>query len=239
MGRAMGSTVTPKLTAPSIRGTYGLLVGVGAAVLAVGLLLPFVVADPIVDQVATATPLPSILGPEGSGTAGPGAAVGAGAGGVAGGPGVTLPGGAPAPGSGATVPGVPGAGGATVEEPRTASDVGITADTITVGIPIPDVAAFGDVEGGASFGGAFGDPETQWRAFVDDLNAHGGVQGRRIEPVFRLYDAIDRDGMRAACIYLTEEVQVFAVLGGFYGDPILCVTEQHQTPLLGQAVGGG
>lgn len=229
------------LRTPSVRSTYGLLVAVGAAVLAVGLLLPFVVADPVPDDVATAGPLPDILGAEGGagrGGGGPGpgdpgdAGVGGGEGATAG----TFPGGAPvgaASGAG-EADGLAGGGG-TAPEARTASDVGITEDTITIGIPIPDVSSFGDVEGGASFGGVFGDPQQQWQAFVDDLNRRGGIHGRTVVPVYRLYDSIDADSMRAACIHLTEERRVFAVLGGFYGDPILCITEQHQTPLIGLA----
>jgi ABC-type branched-subunit amino acid transport system substrate-binding protein len=104
-----------------------------------------------------------------------------------------------------------------------------------VGIPLPDVSSFGDVEGGASFGGQFGDPEAQWQAFIDDVNGRGGIDGRTVVPEYRLYDSLDLDSMRAACVYLTEQKRVFAVLGGFYGDPILCITQQHQTPLLGLA----
>jgi ABC-type branched-subunit amino acid transport system substrate-binding protein len=126
-------------------------------------------------------------------------------------------------------------GGSAAAATRTASDVGITPDRITVGIPIPDVSSFGDVEGGASFGGQFGDPQAQWQAFIDDLNHRGGIGGRTVVPEYRLYDSIDLDSMRAACVYLTEQKRVFAVLGGFYGDPILCITQQHQTPLLGLA----
>jgi len=40
--------------------------------------------------------------------------------------------------------------------------------------------------------------------------------------------------MRAACLALTEDHKVFAVLsgGGFYGPPVLCVTREHRTPLI-------
>jgi ABC-type branched-subunit amino acid transport system substrate-binding protein len=75
----------------------------------------------------------------------------------------------------------------------------------------------------------------QYQAAIDEVNQHGGIQGRQIVPEYRLYKIADLDAMRAACVYLTEQKKVFAVLGGFYGDPILCLTEQHRTPLIAQA----
>ena len=213
------------LRAPSMGRTYGTLAALGAAVLVFGLLLPYLVADPVADDVVASAPLPSVL--DASDATGSSLATGATdlasatTSGRPGGTAGTVAGGAPSGGGGGAA--------------RTASDIGITADEITLGIPIPDLSAFGDVEGGVSFGGKLGDPEKQWRAFIDDLNERGGIGGRRINAVYRLFDIVDPDSMRAACIYLTEEAHVFAVLGGFYGDPILCLTEQHKTLLVAQA----
>jgi ABC-type branched-subunit amino acid transport system substrate-binding protein len=93
----------------------------------------------------------------------------------------------------------------------------------------------GDTEGGVQFGETIGDFRTQYQSAIDELNQRGGVHGRQVVAEYRPYAAGDLDDMRAACVYLTEEKKVFAVLGGFYGDPILCVTEQHRTPMLAQA----
>jgi ABC-type branched-subunit amino acid transport system substrate-binding protein len=113
--------------------------------------------------------------------------------------------------------------------------VGITPDRIVVGIPVPDTSALGDTEGGVQFGETLGDFRAQYQAGIDELNAKGGVNGRQVVAEYRLYKAGDLDDMRAACVYLTEQKKVFAVLGGFFGDPILCVTEQHHTLMLAQA----
>lgn len=114
----------------------------------------------------------------------------------------------------------------------TASDIGITPEAITLGILIADV----DIEGVDS-DELTATQEEQWQVTIDAVNARGGIHGRVLEPVYRSYDALDADEMRAACIYLTEEIKAFTVLnnGGYYGEPIRCVTEQHATPLLGQA----
>lgn len=74
-----------------------------------------------------------------------------------------------------------------------------------------------------------------YRAYVDDVNAKGGVAGRKIVPVFESYCPIGSAGALATCTKLTEDEKVFAVLGTFIdfsGDAQQCVTKQHHTPLI-------
>ncbi len=225
----MARGVTAGLRAPTRRSTYGLLVGIGAAILLVGLALPFLVADPVNDSVLDASRSPVLEPGRRAGGSSDGSSDGGdGATGSTSTTALTAGGGAG-----------PGAGTATTVAPgsvaRTASDIGITPDRIVVGIPVPDASAMGDTEGGVQFGETFGDFRTQYQVAIDALNERGGVHGRQVVPEYRLYAAGDLDDMRAACVYLTEEKKVFAVLGGFFGDPILCVTEQHETPMLAQA----
>jgi ABC-type branched-subunit amino acid transport system substrate-binding protein len=235
---------TPRLTAPTVRGTYGVLLGAGAVVLSLGLLLPFVVAESPKESLSSGGPA---AGEATTGSAGPGTTAAT--------PTVTAghslgPGGGPAPGegasgstsattggTGATSGGLfPGTGGSGVPAAqRKASDVGITRDTVKLGVLIP--ADNSSSESETSFSDVVGDPKKQWKAYIDEVNAKGGILGRRIVPVYREYDGLDLDAQRAACVYLTEQAKVFAIVnsGGFYGDPILCVTQQHRTPFLGQA----
>jgi len=227
-----------RLTAPTVRGTYGVLLGAGAVVLTLGLLLPFVVADSPKDTVVAALPSAD-AGTTGTGTtgatptvtAGPTATPGAGTtGGVTGGTGGT------AGSTGGTSGGLFGTTGGTAAPAaqRKASDVGITRDAIKLGVLIP---ADNSSDEGTSFSDVVGDPKQQWDAYISTVNAKGGILGRKIQPVYREYDGLDLDAQRAACVYLTEQAKVFAIVnsGGFYGDPILCVTQQHRTPFLGQA----
>lgn len=116
--------------------------------------------------------------------------------------------------------------------PLGATDRGVSATTIRVGVLVPDAGAAANL--GLSVEGA--DPETiegQYRAFFDATNAQT-INGRTVEPVFRRFNPLDQGSRQAACIALTEDTEVFAVLNHatFFGDPVLCVTEQHQTPLI-------
>lgn len=230
------ATKEPVLRGPNRRSTYGTLVAVGTVILTVGLLIPFLFADPASDQVlgsrvGISPGLSSDRGMETSNSTvptpssdPPSTTVVAGG---EGGAGDDEASGTPGQGTDASIGGP--------DEARRASDVGITADVITVGIPVPDVAAMGDTDGGLQFGETVGDFRKQYEAAIGAVNEAGGVNGRQIVAEYRSYEAADADAMRAACIYLTEEKQVFAVLAGFFGEPILCITEQHDTPLIANA----
>ena len=230
----MADNPRPHLSAPTVRGTYGLLLGAGSLVLAVGLMVPFVVADKPAatltaggatafggtnggPDAASPTPQSSSRPSAGPGGANPGK------GGTAG------------IGDPSTSGGLGSAGGTTPPaSARHASDIGIARDTIKLGVLIPKDNSS---SAGGSFSDVIGDPKQQWNAYIDEVNSKGGILGRKITPVFREYDGLNLDAQRAACVYLTEQAKVFAIVnsGGFYGDPILCVTQQHKTPFIGQA----
>jgi ABC-type branched-subunit amino acid transport system substrate-binding protein len=110
----------------------------------------------------------------------------------------------------------------------TASFRGVTADTIRVGISYPDLEAIRNV-----VQLDHGDYEAAYRALIDDVNASGGVLGRTIEPVFAAVNPIGTAPADEACVRLTEDEEVFAVLGAFQGDAPLCYVEQHETALVG------
>lgn len=80
----------------------------------------------------------------------------------------------------------------------------------------------------------FGPP---FLALVDWYNEQGGVLGRRLEVVSELFLPVGATTAEAACLKLTEDVQVFAVLNGFAGPGAeqvnTCVTELHDTILVG------
>lgn len=80
----------------------------------------------------------------------------------------------------------------------------------------------------------FGPP---FLAMVDWYNEQGGVLGRRLEVVSELFLPVGATTAEAACLKLTEDVQVFAVINGFAGPGAeqvnTCVTELHDTILVG------
>lgn len=140
--------------------------------------------------------------------------------------------GAPAGGAGAGVTTAPTTTLAGVR--RTASDRGVTAEKIKVGVLVIDIGSIGRI--GIAVPGL--SPQEQmeaWNAFFRDLNERGGIHGRQVEHVFREFDLLDPDDMRAACLELVVDQKVFAVVeaGGFHGPAVLCVTRENRTPLLG------
>lgn len=94
-----------------------------------------------------------------------------------------------------------------------------------------------DIAGAGSLGFAIGvDPEDEreaYQAFVDHVNATGGINGRRIEPLYSTYDLTNQDSQHASCLELTDDGKVFAVIGGYsYSSANLCVVEQNKTLLV-------
>ncbi len=115
--------------------------------------------------------------------------------------------------------------------PLTASFRGVTATAIKVGIVTIDytcIKQFVDYN--------FGDQPAIDKVFIDDMNAHGGIDGRMIDPVYKSYCPIGNTQALALCTSFTEDAKVFAVLGvfiDFTGDAQLCLSRDHQTIHIG------
>jgi ABC-type branched-subunit amino acid transport system substrate-binding protein len=107
---------------------------------------------------------------------------------------------------------------------------GVTATTIKLGIAMINfdcIKAFVDTA----------EPKQQagYQAYIDDINEHGGINGRKIEPVFKSVCPIGPTEGLAACTAFTDDDNVFAVVGEFgqiTADVPLCVTKQHNRPLV-------
>ena len=110
----------------------------------------------------------------------------------------------------------------------TASFRGVTEDTIRIGVGFWDTTLFGF--------GFFGEPQLVWDALVGAVDAEGGIYGRSLEASIAGFNPALPNEMLAACISLTEDHQVFAVLGGLRGDANFCVSEQHETIHIGSQV---
>ncbi|MCY3851256.1 MAG: ABC transporter substrate-binding protein [Acidimicrobiaceae bacterium] len=119
-------------------------------------------------------------------------------------------------------------------EPRTASWRGITEDTITVGVAMLNFELLVDINLSPA---GWGDQQGVWEALIANLNANGGINGRTVEAVYEYYSPIDPVDAERVCTALTEDNEVFAVLGGFVGplagtaDP--CITGLNETILIG------
>ncbi len=113
---------------------------------------------------------------------------------------------------------------------------GVTADSIKIAIVVVDfecIAQFVDFNQG--------DAEKIEAALVDDINANGGVLGRQLDVVFKNLCPLNPDDVAAACTSLTDDEQVFAVLGVYDTPPSdgsnqLCITRDHDTILINELV---
>ncbi|GAC1442318.1 MAG: hypothetical protein NVSMB55_12660 [Mycobacteriales bacterium] len=151
-------------------------------------------------------------------------------GGLAGGTtGLTAAGAPPAPGVSGKSGGALGGSRGASNVSRTASDQGVSADSIKLGVFIIDFGGANSL--GAGVTGY--DPKAQEsyvNAYVDDVNAHGGINGRKLVTVERKVDILNQQTMRDACTAFGETDKVFAVAQvlGVYGDPILkCAHDEH------------
>lgn len=119
------------------------------------------------------------------------------------------------------------------EIPLTATWRGVTAETITIGVTYLDIDQL--VELGFS-PATWGDQEKVIQALVDDINNRGGINGRRVEVLMDKYNPIGTTEAEAACLRLTEDNEVFAVLFGFLGpaeEANTCIVSQQETILVG------
>ena len=74
--------------------------------------------------------------------------------------------------------------------------------------------------------------------FVDYINKNGGIDGRKLVPVYKKYPPIPggKPDPLSLCTSWTEDDKVFAVLGvfiDFTGQGQLCLTKEHNTIHIG------
>lgn len=169
----------------------------------------------------------------GTNVADAGAAPGAGSGGGS----TEVPGagsgsGPAAPGTDATAAG-PGTPAKAACGPQTATDNGVTAKDITVGVVVVDL-------GGAS--GLINLPTAEevrkaYNAVIDDVNAKGGVRCRKLKAKFYTDSVFDQSQERAACLQMAED-KVFAAFNNLFNTTEkTCIAKQkipniwYTTPL--------
>jgi len=129
------------------------------------------------------------------------------------------------------------AGGATPVDRASTSARGVTKSAINVVFPVVNLEALASVYGFA------GDVEytEQSKAihlFVGQINAAGGIHGRKINAIISSFNPASESDMRALCKDWTEgSPAAFAVLDGvgdWTGDNELCITQEGHTPFIGQ-----
>ncbi len=123
--------------------------------------------------------------------------------------------------------------GATPRASSSGSTQGVTKDSVKVGIALIDFSAIKDF-----VDYTFGDTQAIAQTFVDYINKNGGVDGRKIIPVFKKYPPIPggKPDPLSLCTAWAEDDKVFAVLGvfiDFSGQGQLCLTKEHKVIHIG------
>jgi hypothetical protein len=105
------------------------------------------------------------------------------------------------------------------------ADQGVTATTIRIGIPVIDFPAL-EAVGVRLNDGSFQDAYLALTAYI---NAHGGVDGRKVVPFFTLDNPAVATSDTSSCSELTEDDHVFIVMLPVYPD---CYLVTHDTPAI-------
>jgi hypothetical protein len=137
---------------------------------------------------------------------------------VAGGPGTPI--GGPGGSLGGTTPSGPGSSGLGGTIPAAAAP-GVTADTIYIGAQYQENSQAANAALGAG-AIAIADTRPYYNIVIEDINAHGGLAGRKVVPIYYGYDATSTESSdqqdQAACAKWTQDNRVFAIL---LGGPII------------------
>ena len=116
-------------------------------------------------------------------------------------------------------------GAGPVSAAPSAQTQGVTATTIRVGIPYVDLAAvrqFGITLDQGSFPDAYD-------AVIANLNATGGINGRRVVPYLVAVNPVGTGPAITACTQLAEDDSVFVAINPQQAD---CFLQQHQVPTI-------
>ena len=111
------------------------------------------------------------------------------------------------------------------------ADQGVTATTISVGVPYVNFAALKSL-GVTINDGSFPDA---YNAIVNDMNAHGGIDGRKIHlRLVEMNPALPADAA-SSCAQLTEDDNVFVAISPVFPD---CYQQTHDTPVIAGSLPG-
>ncbi len=107
---------------------------------------------------------------------------------------------------------------------------GVTATEIKLGVSLTDFDCIMGFVTGIRI-----DQEKNYQYFINDINKRGGINGRKIVPVFHRFCPIpDAQRLASICTKFTEDDKVFAVIGNLFdqtGNAQTCMAKRHKTPL--------
>lgn len=113
----------------------------------------------------------------------------------------------------------------------TSLGTGVSAKQIKVGVMMIDFSCIEQFVDSVE-----PDQQQAYQIFFDQINAKGGIDGRKLVPVFKSYCPTNLATEQTACTSLTDDDKVFAAIGTFYdpdGNAQLCFAKQHRTIIIG------
>ncbi len=110
----------------------------------------------------------------------------------------------------------------------TASFTGVTPEVIRVGVSTFDWELLADLGVRAGIGNS----EDIFVAVLEAINDRGGIHGRMLELHTVNFLPVGTNEAETACLELTEDQEVFVVVGGALGDGVLCFTAFHATAVV-------
>lgn len=121
--------------------------------------------------------------------------------------------------------------GSTESGASSPADQGVTSTTIRVGISVINFAALQAV--GVTLND--GNYQDAVSALTANMNAHGGVDGRKVVPYFVEMNPASASSINSSCSELTEDDKAFIVLFPVYPD---CFQQTYDTPVIGGVLPG-
>ncbi len=138
-------------------------------------------------------------------------------------------------GTGGSLLVAPSPGPPPARPPLTASDRGVTPTSVKVVFPWFDLTQYTSVSGTTTNEPLEAGPAAI-SAFVNYVNANGGLDGRKIDAQIEEFNPLNETDMRAKCREWAQDDKVFAVVdsSAWHSDHQLCLTEDNDTPLVTQ-----
>jgi ABC-type branched-subunit amino acid transport system substrate-binding protein len=109
---------------------------------------------------------------------------------------------------------------------------GVSAGTIKLGVALVNFKA---IEQFTDLIRTDAEQKQIYGIYINDVNAHGGINGRKIVPYYRYYSPLGSAGILGLCTAFTQDDNVFAVVGTFVdfsGDAQTCIAKQEKRVLM-------
>ena len=109
---------------------------------------------------------------------------------------------------------------------------GVSATSIRVGVALVD---FTEIEQFTDLIRTKAEQKQIYQIYIDNINARGGINGRKIVPYFKFYTPLGTASILALCTSFAQDDNVFAVIGSFIdfsGDAQTCIANQEHRVLM-------